>query len=414
MNCAQYDEEDRFVGMLSLNFYNGFYYWYSNYDVRISFCVRNKPGEEIKDFDNIISDYGENVKPLLNDFEVDIPYIGCMWRSIIRCKDYEKEGAHSLRIPTMVVFNNGDIFIACEAHGDNEEILFRLFSLSFDKGNSFETYRSNISVDEFVYDRKNDRLLGITVNTIYCSNDHGKTWSEYTTPTIKTPDGYESLTTCPTVGVQTQSGILLYPLRAIKWNRDDKNNLTISDETGFVMYSTDYGLTWYQTPTYPKSFIFDEAVLVEYKKNRIMINARGGTEYYWNKTENGRRVLLGRFKRVGESYHFVKTWKFDKKTDGKMWDCLCDVSLIKLDSRNFLYSSPYIPGEYSHRRNLTLFISKDAFRWTPIGILTRQGEIIYGYSSLGADDRDNVYLVYEAKSGIMFSRINPIIANYLN
>lgn len=417
MNCAQYNDSGLFMGMYPLNYSNGYYYWESEFSIRLSFFKKNNADEVIESPENIIQAFNKDITIAFNNPEVDVPYLDCTWRDIIRYVDYKGMQVTSLRLPVMVVFNNGDIFIECEAHGDREEILFRLHAISNDFGKSFSVKKSDISAEEFVYDEKFDRLLGITCNTIYSSLDHGRTWSFYSNNMVKVPEGFESITTCPTIGIQMDNGLIAYPMRAIKWKFNNNIGRTIEKETGFIMFSTDYGKSWCQSPTYPQSLLCDEAIIVPYKKNKIMINARGGTEYIWNPESSGRRVIIGSFKKTKASGTTFRSWKIEKKSDGKIWDCLCNAALIRVKtgkSFHYLFSNPYIPNQFFPRRNLLLRSSKDGKRWLPVGIVTKRGEVVYGYTSLGSDKMGNVYMVYEAKSGIRFSQINSLLDSFLN
>lgn len=327
------------------------------------------------------------------------------------------------RLPKMVVCNNGDIVIGCEAKAsaNNGRALFHAISISTDGGNSFKAGKSSVSLHELVYDRIHDRIFSYAGTTFFASDDHGKTWYDYKSKIFtRLAPGFNEISMSPTTGIQLKNGILAIPMRCIKYNKDEKGNKQSSIEktVNFVLYSKDYGKTWLQTAYTNEKIIADEVTIIEYADNQIMLNSRGGTEASWVKTNNGRRVFVpSRKSRASIKKWEITKWKTEKKSDGKIYDPICNASIIKtkLGNKNVaLFCNPDMPGDYWPRKNLCLRVSRDFKHWKKAVQLTPNDYPVLGYTALGYHD-GNVFFAYEDESkGILFCNLNIFNDIFLN
>lgn len=268
-----------------------------------------------------------------------------------------------------------------------------------------------VPITELIYDRVNDRVLSLTASYCYASDDHGLTWYQrsYYRHSINRPEGYNRTAYNPTVGVQLENGILLAPMRFI--NRDAKRNMILAD-INFILYSKDYGETWIQSPTTPEGVICDESVVVEYKKNQVMINARGGTEYWMNKTNNGRRVLVPKKKCSNDMDKWEITgWKLYSGADGKLYDPICNASMVKLSGKRkgTLFCNPYIPGDFWPRKNLLLRYTKNFRKWQNLALLSEYSEDVKGYSALASSDVGTYFAYVDRDGQILFGDITYLV-----
>lgn len=403
MNCAQYDSDGSFVGFAELYYMNGFYYWDSPYQVRVSFYKTNQANIQLTE--SIVETYYDEYDDIINAIEPQNlpPYLDVHWRTVI---DNPKESLN-LRLPIIEVFKNGDIFVCCEIQDSSGKNLGCIQALSKDKGQTFVTSYSPIPLQEICYDKRHDVVFSINPKGIFRSSNHGKTWEKTADLNIVLPEIYHSYTLSPVAGLQLSNGVLVVPMRAIKWAVGDNNHKIISEESNFLLYSSNWGKKWQQSPYTPFNVLCDESVILENKKNRIILNARGGTEWYIEKSTKGRRVfetVLGNNKSRKE--WSVKSWDVDSISDGYLWDCMCHASMAFSRRNNiFFYCSPFLPGEYTPRRHLHLSVSHDSHTWKPVCIITPYGTIIHGYSSMKVF-KDYLYIVCESKSGIDFSIIH--------
>lgn len=326
------------------------------------------------------------------------------------------------RLPKMVVCNNGDIVIGCEAKGSANKgrALFHAIAISTDGGNTFKARRSDVTLHELVYDGIHDRIFSYAGTTFFASDDQGRTWYDYKSKIFtKLAPGFDEISMSPTTGIQLKNGILAIPMRCIKHNTDEKGNkLSSIDRTvNFVLYSKDYGKTWKQTAYTDESIIADEVIIVEYADNQIMLNSRGGTEASWKKTNNGRRVFIPsrRSKSSIDKWEITK-WKTEKKSDGKIYDPICNASIIKakVGKKNVaLFCNPDMPGEYWPRKNLRLMASKDFKHWKKVTQLTPDDYPVLGYTTMGYYE-GNLYFAYEDEAkGLLFCNLNIYNNNIL-
>lgn len=333
------------------------------------------------------------------------------WISVVNQNmSQDFENTPIFRLPVMVCCNNGDIIIGSEAKNDKDEFQFYAISLSNNSGLSFTAKRSEIAMAELVYDKINDRVFSYAINTFYASDDHGKTWYDYKSNlNIVKPDYYDIYCMSPTTGIQLKNGILVVPLRFVRFKRDSngKKMGRIDKTTVFLLYSKDYGKTWQQTPMTPSDIIADEVAIVEYADNQVMLNARGGTEYFWEKSNNGRRVFVPQKQcKSPMSKWIIDGWKLEKKSDGKINDPICHASILNATIKNKtvgLFCNPDMPeGVYWPRTNMYLRVSRDFKHWQGVMSLTPKDYPLWGYSAL-ASNNNRIYFAYEDKNrGILF------------
>lgn len=418
MNCMLYDKNGAFVGPETLHICrDGYVAWESDFQVRLSLCYSEDRNKVITPNEDIIIDY----KTYVSDNKASkIPFLTPQWvEACSQRMSTEFQSTPVFRIPVMVVFKNGDVFIGCEAQYSESKHAFYAKAISKDGGKSFMAEKSEIPLGELVYDEHNDRLLSLTTSICYASDNHGISWYQLSTYSMQVKNGFDKNMVSPTTGIQLQNGILAVPMRCIRYKRDgaDVKLSSIEKTVNFILFSRDYGNTWEQTCFTPESIIADEVVIVENKPNQIMLNSRGGTEYYWDATVFGRRVFIAS---IGNKYSSkkwnLKSWKLESKSDGKMWDPLCNASMtrIKIGSKKMaLFCNPYMPDEYSPRRNLCLQVSNNFKKWSPVGILTPPDRRVFGYSALSYQ-KGHIYFCYEdCTKGIQFADITDYCNNII-
>lgn len=269
-----------------------------------------------------------------------------------------------------------------------------------------------VPITELLYDRIHDRLLSLTASYCYASDDYGETWYQlsYFGNSIKRPAQYNHTMYSPTTGIQLANGVLVAPMRF--YYKDEANN-RITQAVNYIVYSSDYGKTWKQTITTPADIISDECLVVEYKKNRVMINSRGGTEYWMEKTNHGRRVFVSDVKsRNCRSKWEIKEWKMESESDGTIYDPICNAAIISLPKsigKGALFTNPNMPGEYWPRKNLTLKYTSNYKQWDNVSLLTPYAKKVRGYTALGASDED-IYFAYADNQGrILFTSILSLL-----
>ena len=316
------------------------------------------------------------------------------------------------RLPVMLICKNGDIVISAEAKSSNDQLMFYVMAISKDGGKSFKTKRSQIPMPELVYDQINDRIICFGNKIFYASDNHGETWYDFnSTFQIKIPNGFDFYNMSPTTGIQLKNGILVIPMRFVRLKRDEKGKHleSIEKATNFLLYSKDGGKNWAQSPMTPSDIIADEATIAEYMDNQVMINSRGGTEYFWDATNNGRRVFVPTMKLNSSVKKWkIDGWKLEKESDGKIYDPICHASFIKanISGRKVgLFCNPDMPGQYSPRKNLCLWASRDFKHWIRVAQMTPPDYPVLGYSAM-AYRNGKLYFAYEDKNkGILFCNL---------
>lgn len=317
------------------------------------------------------------------------------------------------RLPVMVICNNGDVVISAEAKSANDKLQFYVIAKSTDGGNTFNVRRSCIPLPELVYDQYSDRILCYTNKMFYASDDHGESWYNFNSNIkIDMPEGFDFYNMSPTAGIQLKNGILVLPMRFVRLMRDDNGKCleSISKTTNFLLYSKDGGRNWEQTPMTPISIIADEVTIAEYKDNQVMINSRGGTEYFWDATNNGRRVFVP----IKKSKSAIEKWKVDgwrvePESDGKIYDPICHASFIKAEIGNKkvgLFCNPDMPGKYYPRKNLCLLASRDFKHWKKVMNMTPPDMPILGYSAMAYRDGRLLFAYEDMNRGILLCNLD--------
>lgn len=410
MNCMGFDDNGKFVEMVPIHHRaDGYIGWDSQWNVRLSFCVKADREALVTKEEYVIEDYIANS---LLSTSIQSHFLSPNW--VAACNQTMSDdfcATPVFRIPVIVVFTNGDVYIGCEGQYSESKHAFYVQSVSKDGGKIFKAKKSSIPLSELVYDEKHDRLFSLTTSVCYASDDHGDSWYKYSYLNLKVKEDFNHNLTSPTTGIQLKNGILVVPMRSVlkKRNADGTTSQELAKTVNFVIYSRDYGKTWEQSPFTPEELIADEVTIVEYKPNQIMLNARGGTEYYWDATANGRRVFVSSKKSKSSVAKWnIACWITEKKSDGKIWDPICNASLAKVSIQGKiigLFCNPYTPEEYTPRRNLGLIATKDFKHWKQVGILTPKDERVFGYSAI-AYRNGHIYFCYEdCKKGILFADI---------
>lgn len=419
MSLFLYDDEGKYIGIGNFStLSNGYIIWRENHKIRLSLYKTEDKESTILPSDSIFTYVGLG-RDALNEYykSQNYQYIDVARNSIIKKGAYKDfQDANVFRIPVSVICNNGDIVLGCLGMKDVSTTLYTILALSHDGGITFDFQKSNIPLNELLYDRENDRVMSITTNKCYSSDDHGKTWTTLSNYNLVIPTGYDHIETSPTNGIQLDNGVLVAPMRAVRRERDEsgKKLQSIESEVNFVIYSRDFGKTWIQSDFTPSDVLLDEVNIVEYKRNKIMLNARGGTEYYWGATKNGRRVLTAKgAQNRNKDKWTISGWNIDKKRDGRIWDPICNTSISKarVNGRDIgIFCILDMPGEYTPRRNLTLKWSKDFKTWKDVGLLTEPDIKVWGYSSILVGP-DKCYVIYEDEDmGLTIADLTDILS----
>ena len=208
------------------------------------------------------------------------------------------KGIAFFQAPVMVVCDDekSTIVIGAEAKTEDGKCPFYACSISTDGGKTFtasvkyltdgkgnylkdkDGKKKPVPMTELLYDREVNRIISLTASYCYASDDMGETWyllSDFSKQ-VEVPEGFTSRSYSPTAGIQLTNGILAAPMRFMKRSTTENKILA---EVNFVLYSQDHGKTWKRTPYTPLSIMTDEVTIVEYAKNQIMLNARGGSEF---------------------------------------------------------------------------------------------------------------------------------------
>ena len=322
------------------------------------------------------------------------------YRQVFSHEEFGKDAI--ARIPIHIRTNTGSLIVACEAkiRKNNKTESFVYLARSEDEGNSWQKqllYKGGNP--NLVYDKVNNRVFALNGFNYYVSDDDGKSWSKEKPLRIKVPHGWEYCYQAPTTGIQIQNGIMATVYEAFRGHRN-----MITSNSNFLVYSRDYGNTWETTPTTPESIIANEATLVEFEPDQIMINARGGTEVFWNSPNPGRRIFVP----IKKMDNRKEKWNIDSwithSSDCKLIEPLCSASFISVvyEGRRYgLFCNPYT--NKFPRKNLMLQISDDYTTWYPIGLLTKQDEEVLGYCSLYFNINRLSFVYEDIDKGIMFS-----------
>lgn len=346
------------------------------------------------------------------------------------CDDFK--GIAFFQAPVMVVCDdeNSTIVMGAEAKTEDGKCPFYVCSISTDGGKSFsasvkymtdgkgnylmdkEGKKKPVPMTELLYDRELNRIISLTASYCYASDDMGDTWyllSDFSKQ-VEVPEGFTSRSYSPTAGIQLTNGILAAPMRFLKRSKTENKILA---EVNFVLYSKDHGKTWTRTPYTPVESVTDEVTIVEYAKNQIMLNARGGSEFWMDDTMSGRRVFIPQKKSKNNINKWAVTgWTTEKKSDGVLFDPICNAAILKtkIKRRNVaLFCNPLTEGDFWPRRNLVLQMSKDFKHWQPVCLLTAYGEKNQGYCALGTNGEEYYFAYEQYRGNIKFANITDIV-----
>ena len=317
--------------------------------------------------------------------------------------------------PVHIKTNDGHVFcIATYSLIDDDGVKrFKGYLLSISENNcldnqivkrlDYETMHLRpCNTPQLVFDESVQRLFIMLDNQIITSDDYGKTFEDGKYISISDVD-FELEDDCTSMiipsgsnGIVLENGTICFPVNLLYLYKNEGINddgeyyeaKEVKYSQSFIVYSNDKGKTWKQSPLTPKSIISWEFSIVEYKPNKIMINARGGTDENWKRTSFGRRVFISNTRGKDNKWR-IKKWKVARKYDGKLWDPICHASLITTNvegKKIALFSNPYIPGRYMPRTNLTVQVSYDYKTWVPAIYVTCPYEMTQGYTSLDSNN----------------------------
>lgn len=339
--------------------------------------------------------------------------------------------------PVMVVCDDDEstIVIGAEARTANGKCPFYACSISNDGGRTFnasvkyltdgsgnylrdkEGRKRPVPMTELLYDREVNRILSLTASYCYASDDMGETWyllSDFSKQ-VDEPNGFTSRSYSPTSGIQLTNGILAAPMRFLKQNATENKILA---EVSFVLYSKDHGKSWLRSSHTPVESMTDEVTIIEYAKNQIMLNARGGSEFWMDDTMAGRRVFIPLKKSKNNvSKWGITGWKAEKKSDGVLFDPICNAAILKtrIKGRSIaLFCNPMTEGDSWPRRNLVLQMSNDFKHWKLICLLTPYGEKNQGYCALGTNGEEYYFAYEQYRGNIKFANITDIVKTIKN
>lgn len=255
------------------------------------------------------------------------------------------------RLPNAIITNKGTYFVTANTVTIDGVSANGIISRSTNRGKDWQITSFDYKMPKgFLYDKENDAIFFLNHVRAWRSVDDGKTFSEYSLVNAKNPlEGlfkelrdkeksqaqtqikkgnkpvrfaYElTFAANPCLGIQLTNGVLVMSFKASirkwkalngKYDKDGypevdrsrvKNILGIEADVNVLVYSRDYGKTWLQSPSTPiynpdgTPCIIDESSIAEVEENRVMINARGGTESWLDQTAKAeefciRQILL--------------------------------------------------------------------------------------------------------------------------
>lgn len=236
------------------------------------------------------------------------------------------------RLPNAIITNSGTLFVTANTVSIDGVGVNGIISRSTNCGKDWQISSLDFKMPKgFLYDKENDAIFFLNRVRAWRSIDEGRTFKEYSLVNAKNPldtlfneirekEKHQALTQIksgktpvrfayeltfaanPCLGIQLSNGVLVMPFKASirKWKAKEgqfdqdgypeidrsrvKNILGIEADVNVLVYSRDYGKTWIQSPSTPiynpdgTPCIIDESSIAEVEENRVMINARGGTE----------------------------------------------------------------------------------------------------------------------------------------
>lgn len=368
-------------------------------------------------------------------------------------KDIYKD-FNELRVPNTLILNDGTIVVASHSP--------YIIAKSKDYGETWRLFSPTMHGQCLCYDKMNDAIFIFDSNLIvYRSTDGGETFDYYARTNNKynvlqneyekcvaeeeayakselshgkSPQRYYFECTNlvgPGLGIQLRNGVLVAPvysyilkMKAQKadsewfgevdsqgymlknghpYRRDDLYNpanvVDFGPSRNFVIYSKDFGKNWIQSPSTPEGIFLNEASIAEGMDNQVIINSRGGTEYWHKKESKGRRVLIQRNDQncVSREDYQITGFDIEPVSDGLLYDPLVHAAFSKVSYNGrvfWLFCNCYIPGEFTPRRNLMLQVSPDAKHWKEVMLLTPYNEETDGYCSIYSNN-NRIGFAYE-------------------
>lgn len=289
-----------------------------------------------------------------------------------------QDGVHTYRIPAMIVSPSGALLVFCEARKEgirDASPTDLVLKRSLDGGKTWlpmQTLARGEGDDAMmnpcaVVDRPSRTIFLLCCNTnrrtrgehrrhlLLASYDDGQTWSAPIDIGRQIAGYDDTFVSGPGVGIQTQSGRLIFPGYTSTESRDFKT------ETGLysrVIYSDDHGGTWRMGK--PVSADTNESQLIELADGRLMLNMRQGTG------RSCRAVAISND--GGESWGSVY-W------DKALNECPCQASFVRYSRADregksrVLFANPDNVGAHygaQERTRMTVRISYDEGQTWPV------------------------------------------------
>ncbi len=304
------------------------------------------------------------------------------------------------RIPKITVATDGSILAFAGSSGRlrrSEDS-----GVSWGPVQEMESSGANVVVDKSTGDIL---LVKPREAALWRSRDHGKTWRREDTSILPNRAGHGAPGNSPADGTCSETGItlrhgahkgrLIMPVRVQPPEGDNGMECWVYNYNT-SLYSDDGGTTWQVGE--PVQSGTGEGTLAELSDGRIYYNSRchmavdHRRRISWSHDGGHRWVdwhVCDTLREVGEPFYF----KYGSRPSYG-----CNAGLVRIpsavtnDKDILLYSAPDNPG--GTRVRMTVWASFDgAATWS----IKR---LVYGgpsaYSSLAADERGNVYLLYEA------------------
>ncbi|MBD3268316.1 exo-alpha-sialidase [bacterium] len=320
-----------------------------------------------------------------------------------------------VRIPRIIVARDGAILAFAEG--------CKIMRRSEDQGKTWSKPKTvnpdgkgNIVLDETTGDLL---IVCPPLLQLLRSQDHGKTWKKERIE-IKpnaighgTPDGVPADVVCSESGITLKfgehKGRLVMPAR-IQPPKGSNAQEYWQYNYNTSMYSDDGGETWQMGE--PVQSGTGEGTLAELSDGRVYYNSRChmATDHRrriaWS-YDGGRRWTDWRVSRdlleVGGPHYF----KYGRKPSYG-----CNAGLVRLPRETtggkdvLIYSTPDNPGgtsPHNGRIRMTVWASTDQAESWPLKRLVHEG--ISAYSSLAADKKGNIYLLFESGEEKLYQKI---------
>ena len=350
------------------------------------------------------------------------------WKEIIGPSTVQQFDVQYTDCPIHIKTRDGHVFCIAR-YKDSQSFKGFILAVSDDWGETFTYKQLLLSEYHFgegdyptlVFDEKKKTLFLFSNNKYVTSRDYGNSFSEVKTVNVNTNEievdsecREKKVITGAGNGIVLSNGIICIPMNVVQFYAADGKGHTKREckkAQCFVLYSKNHGKTWQQTPFTSADVFAWEFSMAEYESNKLMINARSGNEETQKRTSHGRRVFISEIAKNAIRGWEVEKWTLDS-SDGSIWDPICNASFVKakIGGKTMgLYSSPYIPGHYAPRINITLQVAEDFRHWKPTIQLTEPYKVMQGYTSLDATGgRVTVAACEQYGQGIVFTEIDNI------